>query len=95
MTTQGLSEMSDEPFYAPGRKPPPPRQPQPGEILFEFVRESDHAHFRCELRTYEGWGVEAQFWMNGELLIGRRFDTRALAVQWATVERPHLEKGEG
>jgi hypothetical protein len=30
--------------------------------------------------------------MNGELLIGRRFDTRALAVQWATVERAHIEK---
>jgi hypothetical protein len=31
--------------------------------------------------------------MDGELLIGRRFDTRALAVQWAKVERHHLEKG--
>jgi hypothetical protein len=86
--------MTDEPFYAPGRNPPPPRQPQPGEILFEFVRESDHEHFRCELRTHGGeWGVEAQFWINDELLIGRRFDTRALAVQWATVEREYIEKG--
>jgi len=39
------------------------------------------------------WGVEAQFRMDGELLIARRFDTRALAVQWATVEREHIEKG--
>jgi hypothetical protein len=84
----------DQPFYKPGRKPPPARVPQPGQILFEFVRESDHAHFRCELR-YHGdvWGVEPQFCMNGELLIGRRFDTRALAVQWATIEREHIEKG--
>jgi hypothetical protein len=37
--------MTGEPFYAPGRKPPPPRQPQPGEVLFEFVRESDDARF--------------------------------------------------
>ena len=80
--------MSNGAFYAPRHKLPPPRQPRPGEILFEFVRESDHAHFRCELRTHGGeWGVEAQFWMNGELLIGRRFDARALAVQWAMVER--------
>jgi hypothetical protein len=83
-----------EPFYARGRKPPPPRQPQPGEILFEFVRESDHEHFRCELRTHGGeWGVEAQFFVRGDLFIARRFDTRALAVQWATIERKHIEKG--
>jgi hypothetical protein len=30
--------------------------------------------------------------MNGEMLIGRRFDTRALAVQWAMVEREHIAK---
>jgi hypothetical protein len=85
--------MTDKPFYTPGRAPRPPRQPQPGEVLFEFVRDSDRAHFRCALRTYNGWGVEAQFWMNGELLIARRFDTRALAVQWAVVERKAIEKG--
>jgi hypothetical protein len=62
-------------------------------VLFEFVRELDHAHFRCELRTYEGFGVEAIFWKEGKLLIARRFDTRALAVQWATLEREHIEKG--
>ncbi len=38
------------------------------EVLFEFIRESNRAHFQFELRTYEGWGVEAQFWMNGEYL---------------------------
>jgi hypothetical protein len=53
----------------------------------------DQAHFRCELRTHGGWGIEAQFWMNGELLIGQRFDTLALAVQWAVVERQALEQG--
>jgi hypothetical protein len=30
--------------------------------------------------------------MNAELLIDRRFDTRALAVQWAMVEREHIAK---
>jgi hypothetical protein len=86
--------MFDDPFDAPGLEPAKFRGPQPGEVLFEFVRESDRSHFRCELR-YHGdvWGVEAQFWMNGELLIGRRFDTRALALQWAMVEREHIEKG--
>jgi hypothetical protein len=83
----------DDPFNAPDRKPTS-QQTQPGELLFEFVRESDHAHFRCELRAHGEWGVEAQFWMNGELLIARRFDSRALAVQWAVVERQAIEKGD-
>jgi hypothetical protein len=42
--------------------------------------------------TQGGRGVETQFWMNGDLLIGRRFDTRVLAVQWVVVERRHIEK---
>ncbi len=60
-------------------------------MLFEFVRESDHAYFHCELR-YHGdfWGVEAQSLINGDLLIARRFETKALAVQWASLEREHL-----
>jgi hypothetical protein len=31
--------------------------------------------------------------MDGELLTARRFDTQALAVQWATIEREHIAKG--
>ena len=46
-------------------------------------------------------GVEAQFYQNEELLIGRRFDRRmdptrpprALAVQWAEEERKAIERG--
>ncbi len=84
--------MADEPFYKPGHLPSR-RVPRPGELLFEFVRESDHAQFRCELR-YHGdfWGVEAQFLMNGDLLIAQRFETKALAMHWATLEREHLQK---
>jgi len=42
----------------------------------------------CELRDHgEPYGVEAQLLEGGELLIGRRFETWALAVQWAEVER--------
>ena len=34
--------MSDErPFYAPNGPPDPPRQPKPGELLFEFYRERE------------------------------------------------------
>jgi hypothetical protein len=35
----------EEQFYKPSRKAAPPRKPQPGEFLFEFVRESDYAQF--------------------------------------------------
>ena len=35
--------MSDEPpFFAANLPPTAARQPQPGELLFEFYRESDH-----------------------------------------------------
>ena len=81
----------DEPFEIPRRMPH--TEPRPREVLYEFIRESDQAQFRCELQTYEGWGVEAIFWMDGELLTARRFDTRALAVQWATIEREHIAQG--
>jgi hypothetical protein len=32
------------------------------------------------------YGVEAQFFIDRELRISRRFDTKELAVQWATLE---------
>jgi hypothetical protein len=44
----------------------------------------------CELRDHGAYGVEAQFFQNGEFSRGRRFDTRALAVQWAEEERKAL-----
>ncbi len=82
--------MTDEPFYKPGHLPSR-RVPRPGEVLFEFVREPDHAQFRCELRYHgDRWGVEAQLLMNGDLFIAQRFETKTLAVQWATLEREHL-----
>ena len=48
----------------------------------------------CELRFHgESWGWEAQFYERGEFVIGRRFLTRAQAVQWAEEERKTTEKG--
>lgn len=71
---------------------PPARQPRPGEPLFAFVRSSDRAPMSCELRFHgESWGWEAQFYERGEFLIGRRFVTRSLAVQWADEERKAIE----
>lgn len=44
--------MTDEPFYAPNRKPALAREAKPGELLFEFVRASDKTRMFCELRNH-------------------------------------------
>jgi hypothetical protein len=50
-----------------------PMQPNPGDVLFEFVRASDHAPMSCELRFHgESFGREAQFFERGELFESRR-----------------------
>ena len=82
-----------DPIYFPGNVRQPPRS-TPGEPLFEFTVERDHARWLCELRD-DGphHGVEVQFVQNDELRYRRRFKTRALAVQWAEDERKAIEKG--
>ena len=55
--------MADDPdWYKPHRPLSPPRQPQPGERLFEFYVERDHARWLCELRDHgDVYRFEAQF----------------------------------
>ena len=57
--------------------------------------KAPHVH-TCELRDHGGFGVEAQVLKDGELVIGKLFDTRAQAVQWADLVRGDLvdEKGD-
>jgi hypothetical protein len=85
--------MTDEPFYSPNYKPPPPRVAKPGELLFEFVRASDRAPMSCELRFHgESYGWEAQFLERGELVYSHgAFVTRKAAVAWAELERAARE----
>ena len=92
--------MADEDWYKPHRPPVPPRQAQPGERLFEFLR--GHDRFLCELGDHgDPYGVEGQFYQNEEFMIGRRFDRRmdptrtprAMAIAWAEAERTAIEKG--
>lgn len=63
---------------------------QPGQLLWAFRKGL--CTWRCELR-YSEYGVEAQMLEDGELIIGRRFDTRELAIQWAELEKEELQKG--
>lgn len=83
---------TDEPFTTRGLKIPP-RQPVPGEKLFEFLR--GHDRFLCELRNHWQWGVEAHFYQNGYFIHSRRFDTRHLAIQRAELEREAIMKDGG
>jgi hypothetical protein len=93
---------SDRPFYAPDHRRAP-RQPRPGEVLFEFCRERDHVRFRCELRDHGDYGVEAQFLWNEELFMARTFapwldptrTPREMAIAWAQEERRAIEREQG
>jgi hypothetical protein len=48
----------------------------------------------CELRYHGEYGVEAQFFHNGTFFSGRRFDTKAQALEWAELERETFQKEE-
>ncbi len=66
---------------------------RPFELLFKFVRESDHALFRCELLS-EGGAFWVQLFRGRDLLLGRRFETKALAVRWAEFLQRAVEKDD-
>jgi hypothetical protein len=52
-----------------------------------------HKLFSCELKYQGEFGGEAQIFEDAEIIVGRRFDTRELAVNWAMLEKIDLEKG--
>ena len=64
-----------------------------GELLVSF-REHRHKQVDCELRYHGQYGVEAQFLVGREFRLSRRSDTKELAIRWAELERPFLEKGD-
>jgi hypothetical protein len=85
--------LSDEPFYSPNAKGPPPRQPKAGELLFEF-QNARMELVRCDLRDHGEFGVEVQFLVNGDLRVGRTFRDDVLrgrardrAITWAEKRR--------
>ena len=84
--------MSDEPFYAPNRKPPPPPQPRKGEPLWAIQKAG--RTLACELRDDGDAGVEVQVSRDGEFLYGRRWATRALALEEADeLQARYLREG--
>jgi hypothetical protein len=72
--------MSDPPFCAPNRTTVS-RQPRAGEHLWAI--EKDGRQLACELRDDGAAGVELQVHRERELLYGRRWASRALALEKA------------
>jgi hypothetical protein len=83
----------DQPFYAPDHKPASPRHPQPGELLWTIRK--DGRQYDCELRDHGVWGVEVQVYREREFLYGRRWATRALALEEAAERKSHYLREGG
>ena len=69
----------------------PVRRPGAREPFWKLIKGQNT--YACELLDDGVWGVEAQIYLNRSFLYSRRFDTRALAVEWARLEldRPEPE----
>jgi hypothetical protein len=78
----------DDSFYLPHRKPIPPRGARPGELLFTFLQ--GNPTIVCELRYHGEFGVEAFFVDGTDRFYSRMFQTRALAIQWAEIEKEYI-----
>jgi hypothetical protein len=71
-----IASVAAQPFYSPTWKPPAAKPRTPNERLWELQKA--HITWSAELRFHgESWGWEAQIYRNGEITIGRRFDTDA------------------
>jgi hypothetical protein len=80
---------TDDLFYVPNYTPPQIKA-RPGECLWTL--RQDHVTWSAELRYDGEFGVECQILREGELVIGRRFDLKAQAIQWAEEERKAIER---
>ena len=61
-----------------------------GERIWTLQGPTESETYACELHDRGRWGVEAMILWNGRLLIGQRFDTRALALEWAAHEQADM-----
>jgi hypothetical protein len=94
--------MADNDWCEPDRPPTPPRQPSPGELLFEFHVPATHTFYRVELRDHGAHGIEAQFLDPVEIRTTRTFrqnldptrTPREMAIGWAEKERKAIEAGQ-
>jgi hypothetical protein len=87
-----MTNDENQPFYAPNRTTAP-RQPRTGEHLWTV--QKDGRQLACELRDDGGAGVEVLVSRNGELLYGRPWATRALALEEADERKAQYVRDGG
>jgi hypothetical protein len=85
---------ADEPTAARFPRFTAPRQPAPGEVLWEFVRRRDRRRFRGLVRyDHDAACWEAQFFKNDVLFVTHgAFATEADAKQYAARVRTIIER---
>jgi hypothetical protein len=83
--------MTNKPFNSPTVQPSVSSLLRPSEHLWSLRK--DGVTWSAELRYCGEHGVEAQIFRHGEFVIGRRFDMRVVAVEWAETERCAIDAG--
>jgi len=79
--------VDDEPWFAPQPEdrqgdPARARTPMGGPLHWP-------SHLVAAAPLSREWGVDAQLYRDGDLVIDRRFHTRAEAVEWAEAQRAY------
>jgi hypothetical protein len=83
--------MSDEPFYAPNRKPAPPPERKPGEHLWGHPEGRPAAIASSAIMASGALRSRSN---EREFLYGRRWPTRALALEQGDEQKAaYLGKG--
>jgi hypothetical protein len=58
-----------------------------------WILHKGYGTYSCELRYQGELAVEALILKSAELLVSHRFNTRDFAINWAELEKQHIEKG--
>ena len=66
------------------------REPKLREVVWSL--RNDDVTWSSELLDFGSYGVEGQILRDGELVLGQRFDTRALAEHWSNRYRQEIER---
>lgn len=82
--------MSTDPALLWMYRPAPTAKPRPGESVWTLTKGT--RTLTCELRYHGKYGVEALVLLDGELYMGRRFSTRAMALEEANAMRSQCAK---
>jgi hypothetical protein len=78
--------LTDNNWMLPNQTQPPKAARSPGrEPLFALTKRL--SRLACSLLFHGEFGVEAQFFLDGELESARAFIMKELAVRWAEQER--------